>query len=89
MGPRSLPCEQNRFWPGSKAEVENKKGNLLTELVLTSPRARGLFVLTAHPEGCRVRVEEQLKRAGAAFEKPLAAAAGREVGTNYQAMSDC
>lgn len=77
MGLRSLPCEQNRFWPGSKAEVENKKGNLLTELVLTSPRARGLFVLTAHPEGCRVRVEEQLKRAGAAFEKPLAAAAGR------------
>ena len=77
MGLRSLPCGRNRFWPGSKGEIQNEKGNLLTELVLTSPRARGLFVLTAHPEGCRVRVEEQLKRAGAAFEKPLAAASGR------------
>ena len=49
----------------------------MTELVLNSPRARGLFVLTAHPEGCRVRVQEQLRRAGEAFEKPLTAAAGR------------
>ncbi|MFP6638657.1 MAG: hypothetical protein VCC04_00325 [Myxococcota bacterium] len=49
----------------------------MTDLVLSSPRARGLFVLTAHPEGCRVRVERQLKRASQAVEKPLPAAAGR------------
>ncbi len=49
----------------------------MTELVLSSPRARGLFVLTAHPEGCRVRADWQLKRAAEAFEKPLPAAQGR------------
>lgn len=49
----------------------------MKELVLSAPRARGLFVLTAHPEGCRVRVERQLERAAQAIEKPLPAAAGR------------
>jgi len=49
----------------------------VTEMVLSEPRARGLFVLTAHPEGCRVLAEEQIARAAAAFEKKLAAAVGR------------
>ena len=49
----------------------------MTDMVLGAPRARGLFVLTAHPEGCRVLVERQLARARAAFEKPLDAARGR------------
>jgi enoyl-[acyl-carrier protein] reductase/trans-2-enoyl-CoA reductase (NAD+) len=51
----------------------------LTEIVLNAPRARGLFVLTAHPEGCRVLVERQQARARAAFEKPLDAARGKTV----------
>jgi len=49
----------------------------VTEIVLDAPRARGLFVLTAHPEGCRVLAERQAARARAAFEKPLQGAAGR------------
>jgi enoyl-[acyl-carrier protein] reductase/trans-2-enoyl-CoA reductase (NAD+) len=49
----------------------------VTEIVLSEPRARGLFVLTAHPAGCRALVERQIARAHAAFEKPLPAAAGR------------
>jgi enoyl-[acyl-carrier protein] reductase / trans-2-enoyl-CoA reductase (NAD+) len=49
----------------------------VTELILDSPRARGLFVLTAHPEGCRVLSERMLARADAAFEKPLASAQGK------------
>ena len=49
----------------------------MTDVVLSEPRARGLFVLTAHPEGCRVLAERQRARARAAFEKPLPAAAGR------------
>ena len=49
----------------------------MTEIVLSSPRARGLFVLTAHPEGCRVLAEAQIARARQAFEKPLAAAQGK------------
>ncbi|HIG00701.1 MAG TPA: enoyl-[acyl-carrier-protein] reductase FabV, partial [Myxococcales bacterium] len=49
----------------------------MTELVLESPRARGLFVLTAHPEGCRVLAQRQIERAEAAFEKPLAGAQGK------------
>ena len=49
----------------------------MTELVLESPRARGLFVLTAHPEGCRVLAQRQIDRAEAAFEKPLPGAQGK------------
>ncbi len=49
----------------------------MTELVMNTPRARGLFVLTAHPEGCRMLVRRQGERAAAAFEKPLPGAAGR------------
>jgi enoyl-[acyl-carrier protein] reductase/trans-2-enoyl-CoA reductase (NAD+) len=49
----------------------------VTEIVLKSPRARGLFVLTAHPEGCRVLAERQIERAAAAFDKPLAEAEGK------------
>jgi enoyl-[acyl-carrier protein] reductase/trans-2-enoyl-CoA reductase (NAD+) len=49
----------------------------LTEIVCAAPRARGLFVLTSHPEGCRVLAERQLERARAAFEKPLPAAEGK------------
>lgn len=49
----------------------------MTELVLESPRARGLFVLTAHPEGCRVLAQRQIERAEAAFEKPLPGAQGK------------
>ncbi len=49
----------------------------MTELVLESPRARGLFVLTAHPEGCRVLAQRQVERAAAAFEKPLPGAQGK------------
>ncbi len=49
----------------------------MTELVLNAPRARGLFVLTAHPEGCRILSERLLARADAAFEKPLASAQGK------------
>jgi enoyl-[acyl-carrier protein] reductase/trans-2-enoyl-CoA reductase (NAD+) len=49
----------------------------VTELVLESPRARGLFVLTAHPEGCRVLAQRQIERAEAAFEKPLPGAQGK------------
>ncbi|MCS5619433.1 MAG: hypothetical protein NZ808_06200 [Myxococcota bacterium] len=45
--------------------------------ILNSPRARGLMVLTAHPEGCRVLAERQIARAKAAFTKPLAAAEGK------------
>ena len=44
---------------------------------MESPRARGLFVLTAHPEGCRVLAQRQEERAAAAFEKPLASAQGK------------
>ena len=49
----------------------------MTEQVLDAPRARGLFVLTAHPEGCRVLLEKQRERAAATIEKPLAAASGK------------
>jgi enoyl-[acyl-carrier protein] reductase/trans-2-enoyl-CoA reductase (NAD+) len=49
----------------------------VTEIVLDAPRARGLFVLTAHPEGCRVLADRQRARARAAFEKPLSQASGR------------
>jgi enoyl-[acyl-carrier protein] reductase/trans-2-enoyl-CoA reductase (NAD+) len=46
-------------------------------IALEQPRARGLFVLTAHPEGCKVLAERQLERAGTAFPEPLAAARGK------------
>jgi len=49
----------------------------MTLLSLGAPRARGLMVLTAHPEGCRVLAERQIKRAREAFTKPLAAAEGK------------
>lgn len=49
----------------------------MTELVLDAPRARGLFVLTAHPSGCSTLLERQRVRAAAAIDEPLAAAAGR------------
>ncbi len=49
----------------------------MSVLSLEKPRARGLFVLTAHPEGCRVVAEHQLRRARAAFPQPLAAAQGK------------
>jgi len=49
----------------------------MPELVLSAPRARGLFILTAHPEGCRVHAEGQLARAREAFTEPLAAAVGK------------
>jgi len=49
----------------------------VTEIVLDAPRARGLFVLTAHPEGCRVLAARQRARARSAFEKPLSEATGR------------
>ena len=49
----------------------------MTEIVMSAPRARGLFVLTAHPEGCRVLGERQWNRAQAAFDEPLPAAAGK------------
>ena len=49
----------------------------MTEQVLDAPRARGLFVLTAHPAGCQALLEKQRKRAARAFEKPLAAASGK------------
>ena len=49
----------------------------MPELVLSAPRARGLFILTAHPEGCRVHAEGQLTRAREAFTSPLAAAVGK------------
>ncbi len=53
------------------------EGGEVTEIVLSEPRARGLFVLTAHPAGCRALAERQLARARAAFEKPLPGAVGR------------
>ncbi|MBW2422303.1 MAG: hypothetical protein JRH19_27475 [Deltaproteobacteria bacterium] len=46
-------------------------------IALEQPRARGLFVLTAHPEGCRVLAERQMERARAALPEPLAAARGK------------
>jgi enoyl-[acyl-carrier protein] reductase/trans-2-enoyl-CoA reductase (NAD+) len=49
----------------------------LTEIVLSEPRSRGLFVLTAHPEGCRVLAGRQMERCRSAFEKPLPRAEGR------------
>jgi enoyl-[acyl-carrier protein] reductase/trans-2-enoyl-CoA reductase (NAD+) len=49
----------------------------LTEIVLSEPRSRGLFVLTAHPEGCRVLAGRQIERCRSAFEKPLPRAEGR------------
>ena len=49
----------------------------MSVLSLTAPRARGLMVLTAHPEGCRVLAERQIARAKEAFSKPLAAAEGK------------
>jgi len=57
--------------------LSRRGGSFVTEIVLSAPRARGLFVLTAHPEGCRVLGERQLARARAAFEKPLPEAAGK------------
>ncbi len=53
------------------------KGKQMSVIALNQPRARGLFVLTAHPEGCRVLVERQIQRARAAFPEPLPAAAGK------------
>ena len=53
------------------------RGTIVTEIVMSAPRARGLFVLTAHPEGCRVLAERQWARAQAGFEAPLAKAAGK------------
>ena len=49
----------------------------MTELVLDAPRARGLFVLTAHPAGCEALLGKQRERAASAIEKPFAAAAGK------------
>ena len=49
----------------------------MSVISLSEPRARGLMVLTAHPEGCRVLVERQIERARAAFSEPLAAARGK------------
>lgn len=49
----------------------------MSVLSLAAPRARGLMVLTAHPEGCRVLAERQIERARAAFPEPLAAAEGK------------
>jgi len=49
----------------------------VTEIVLTEPRSRGLFVLTAHPEGCRALAERQFERCRNAFEKPLSRAEGK------------
>jgi enoyl-[acyl-carrier protein] reductase/trans-2-enoyl-CoA reductase (NAD+) len=46
-------------------------------IALDQPRARGLFVLTAHPEGCRVLAERQIERARKAFPEPLAEARGK------------
>ena len=46
-------------------------------LSLAAPRARGLMVLTAHPEGCRVLAQRQIARAKAAFKNPLPAAEGK------------
>lgn len=61
---------------GSEQKSESRR-RVVTEIVLSSPRARGLFVLTAHPEGCRVQAEAQIARARESFEKPLDAAQGR------------
>jgi enoyl-[acyl-carrier protein] reductase/trans-2-enoyl-CoA reductase (NAD+) len=49
----------------------------MTDIVLSAPRARGLMVLTAHPEGCRVLAERQIERARKAFETPLPKAEGK------------
>jgi enoyl-[acyl-carrier protein] reductase/trans-2-enoyl-CoA reductase (NAD+) len=49
----------------------------MTQLVLDAPRARGLFVLTAHPAGCGSLLERQRARAAAAIAKPLDAARGK------------
>ncbi|MDP6981405.1 MAG: hypothetical protein QF570_22830, partial [Myxococcota bacterium] len=49
----------------------------MSVLSLATPRARGLMVLTAHPEGCRVLAERQIARAREAFAKPLPAAEGK------------
>jgi enoyl-[acyl-carrier protein] reductase/trans-2-enoyl-CoA reductase (NAD+) len=49
----------------------------MSVLSLKTPRARGLMILTAHPEGCRVHAQRQIERARAAFPKPLAAAEGK------------
>ncbi|MBJ19617.1 MAG: enoyl-[acyl-carrier-protein] reductase FabV [bacterium] len=49
----------------------------MSVLSLATPRARGLMILTAHPEGCRVLTQRQIERARAAFPAPLAAAEGK------------
>ncbi len=49
----------------------------MSVLSLATPRARGLMVLTAHPEGCRVLAQRQIARAREAFAKPLPAAEGK------------
>ncbi len=49
----------------------------MSVLSLATPRARGLMILTAHPEGCRVLAERQIERARDAFPEPLAAAEGK------------
>jgi len=49
----------------------------MPELVLTEPRARGLFILTAHPLGCRALASRQIERARMAFAEPLAGAQGK------------
>ena len=60
-----------------RANARFALGEPMTVLSLTSPRARGLMVLTAHPEGCRVLAGRQIERARKAFPKPLAAAVGK------------
>ena len=49
----------------------------MAEIVLTAPRARGLFILTAHPAGCRAQVDRLLGRARATFPEPLLGARGK------------
>jgi enoyl-[acyl-carrier protein] reductase/trans-2-enoyl-CoA reductase (NAD+) len=87
--PAMFPLARNRlvYAPAGSSSVDYLKalrakariqwGAPMTVQSLTSPRARGLMVLTAHPEGCRVLAEQQIERAGAAFPKPLAAAEGK------------
>ena len=49
----------------------------MSVLSLERPRARGLMVLTAHPEGCRVLADRQIARAREAFPEKLPAAEGK------------
>jgi enoyl-[acyl-carrier protein] reductase/trans-2-enoyl-CoA reductase (NAD+) len=61
----------------TEAATRERGVGQLTEMVCAAPRARGLFVLTSHAEGCRVLAERQRERASAAFEKPLPGAEGK------------